>query len=105
MSKLINSQKAGIIAGAQTHATDTGSSEVQIAVLTVEIRNLTEHLKTNKKDHSSRRGLLRKVGTRKTLLNNILKKDRVTYVRVCKQNQIKLNSTIRATEVEDTAKA
>ena len=53
----------------QRHERDTGSSEVQIAVLTKEIEMLTEHLKANKKDHSSRYGLIRKVNTRRSLLD------------------------------------
>jgi small subunit ribosomal protein S15 len=67
-SKIIQAKKPAIIAKAQTHKKDTGSTEVQIAVLTQEILNLTEHLKVNPKDFSSRRGLLRKVGNRRSLL-------------------------------------
>jgi len=61
-------KKAQIIKKFATHENDTGSSEVQIALLTEEIKNLTEHLKTHKKDFSSRRGLLRKVSERRKLL-------------------------------------
>ena len=57
----------------QRHERDTGSSEVQIAVLTKEIESLTEHLKANKKDHSSRYGLIRKVNTRRSLLDYVIK--------------------------------
>lgn len=60
--------KAGIIAKYSKKDGDTGSSEVQIALLTEQIKVLTEHLKTNKKDHSSRLGLLKMVGKRKRLL-------------------------------------
>lgn len=67
-SKIMQSKKPAIIAKAQIHKTDSGSAEVQIAFLTAEILNLTEHLKINPKDFSSRRGLLRKVGNRKSLL-------------------------------------
>ena len=57
------------------HEGDTGSPEVQIAVLTRRIADLTEHLKTHKKDHHSRRGLLKMVGHRRNLLNYLMKKD------------------------------
>ena len=58
---------------------DTGSPEVQIAVLTARIAELTEHLKTNKKDHHSRRGLLKMVGKRRGLLNYLMKVDIERY--------------------------
>ena len=58
-----------------THEGDTGSPEVQIAVLTYRINSLTEHLKVNKKDHHSRRGMLKMVGHRRNLLNYLQKKD------------------------------
>lgn len=59
--------------------TDTGSAEVQIALLTDRIRHLTEHLKVHKKDHASRRGLLSMVGRRSTLLKYLKKKDQARY--------------------------
>ncbi|HOA79824.1 MAG TPA: 30S ribosomal protein S15 [Defluviitaleaceae bacterium] len=58
---------------------DTGSPEVQIALLTYRINHLTEHLKTHKKDHHSRRGLLKMVGQRRGLLNYLMKKDIERY--------------------------
>ena len=61
---------------------DSGSAEVQVAILTERIRNLTEHLKTHKKDHHSRRGLLKMVGHRRNLLNYLKKKDVERY-RAC----------------------
>ena len=61
-------RKAEIIKTYATHEGDTGSPEVQIALLTERINNLTEHLKVNKKDHHSRRGLLKMVGHRRNLL-------------------------------------
>ena len=61
--------KAEIIAKYATHEGDTGSPEVQIALLTWRINHLTEHLKTHKKDHHSRRGLLQMVGSRRSQLN------------------------------------
>lgn len=60
----------------KTHATDTGSPEVQVAILTQNITNLTDHLRTHKKDHHSRRGLLKMVGQRRKLLA-YLKKNHV----------------------------
>jgi small subunit ribosomal protein S15 len=67
--------KASIIAKFQRSEGDTGSPEVQIAILSEQIKTLTEHLKTNKKDHSSRLGLLKMVGKRKRLLNYLKKTD------------------------------
>ena len=61
---------------------DTGSAEVQIAILTEEIKNLTEHLKEHKHDHHSRRGLLKKVGQRRSMLNYLAKKDVARYREV-----------------------
>ena len=58
---------------------DTGSSEVQIALLTERINELTEHLKVHKKDNHSRRGILKMVGKRRNLLNYLAKKDEATY--------------------------
>lgn len=62
-------KKNEIIQSNKTHETDTGSPEVQIAILTERINQLTEHLKIHKKDHHSRRGLLKMVGQRRALLN------------------------------------
>ena len=67
--------KTAIIAANATHEGDTGSPEVQIAILTEKIRNLTEHLKVNPKDFHSRRGLQMMVGKRRNLLNYLTKKD------------------------------
>ena len=75
-------QKAEVIAANRTHETDTGSPEVQIAILTKRINDLTGHLKTHKKDHHSRRGLLKMVGHRRNLLNYLKKKDVERY-RAC----------------------
>ena len=62
-------QKTEVIVNNRIHETDTGSPEVQIAILTTRINDLTEHLKIHKKDHHSRRGLLKMVGHRRNLLN------------------------------------
>ena len=63
---------------------DTGSVEVQVAILTEEINNLTEHLKEHQKDFHSRRGLLKKVGRRRSLLNYLAKKDITRYREIIK---------------------
>lgn len=68
-------EKQEIITTYCTHEGDTGSPEVQIAILTSRINTLTEHLKVNKKDHHSRRGMLKMVGHRRNLLNYLQKKD------------------------------
>ena len=71
--------KQNIIASARVHDTDTGSPEVQVALLTARINHLTEHLKANKNDHHSRRGLLKMVGKRRKLLDYLAKKDIERY--------------------------
>ena len=71
--------KQNIIASARVHDTDTGSPEVQVALLTARINHLTEHLKANKNDHHSRRGLLKMVGKRRSLLDYLMKKDIERY--------------------------
>lgn len=68
-------RKHEIIENFKTHATDTGSSEVQIALLSERITYLTEHFKIHKKDHHSRRGLLKLVGQRRRLLNYLKQQD------------------------------
>lgn len=68
-------QKTEIITSYATHEGDTGSPEVQIAILSKRIADLTEHLKVNKKDHHSRRGMLKMIGHRRNLLNYLQKKD------------------------------
>lgn len=71
--------KKSIIDQYATHEGDTGSPEVQIAILTYRINNLTEHLKSNNKDHHSRRGLLKMVGHRRNLLNYLMNTDIERY--------------------------
>ena len=66
---MVKEQKQEIISKYKIHENDTGSPEVQIAILTQRINHLTDHLKTHKKDHHSRRGLLKMVGQRRGLLN------------------------------------
>ena len=72
---LTKQDKKKIVRDFETHEGDTGSPEVQIALLTRKINDLTEHLKTHKKDHASRRGLLKMVGNRSALLKYVNKKD------------------------------
>ncbi|MBQ8236445.1 MAG: 30S ribosomal protein S15 [Clostridia bacterium] len=72
-------EKQALIEQYATHPGDTGSPEVQIAVLTCRINQLTEHLKVNQKDHHSRRGMLKMVGHRRNLLGYLQKKDIERY--------------------------
>lgn len=89
MSKTINARKSSIISKHQIHDTDKGSPEVQIALLTTEITNLTSHLKTAPKDFSSRRGLLRKVGRRRSLLRYLSSMSQARYKKVLNVNTLK----------------
>ena len=68
-------KKQAVIEEYKTHENDTGSPEVQVAILTERIRELTEHLKVHKKDFHSRRGLLKMVGSRRRLLRYLMNKD------------------------------
>ncbi|KOO46571.1 30S ribosomal protein S15 [Priestia koreensis] len=72
-------RKNELIAEYKTHESDTGSAEVQIAILTEQINNLNEHLRTHKKDHHSRRGLLKMVGKRRNLQTYLRNKDITRY--------------------------
>jgi len=76
---MLKDEKTEIIKAYAMHEGDTGSSEVQIAVLTKRINDLTEHLRSHKKDHHSRRGLLKMVGTRRSLLNYLQNTDIERY--------------------------
>ena len=82
---LTKEKKAELVAKFGKDATDTGSIEVQIAILTEEINTLTEHFKEHAKDHHSKRGLLRKVGQRRSLLNYLAKNDINAYREVIKK--------------------
>jgi small subunit ribosomal protein S15 len=79
MSEITDRQKPGVIEEHRLHDTDTGSPEVQIALLTQRINHLTEHLKVHKKDFHSRRGLLMLVGRRRRLLDYVRKNDVERY--------------------------
>lgn len=82
---LSTSEKTKVIAGLQQHKKDTGSPEVQVAIFTEQIKQLTEHLKSHKKDNHSRRGLLKMVGKRRSLLNYLSKSDPNRYQDVVKK--------------------
>ena len=73
----------------QTHDGDTGSSDVQVAVLSKKIEALTEHLKTHRKDHSSRYGLIKMVNERRRLLDYLKKKDEKRYQELIKALKIR----------------
>ena len=76
---LTQERKQTLISDYQVHETDTGSADVQVAMLSDRINQLTTHLKANKKDHASRRGLLKMIGRRKRLLAYIQKQDYSRY--------------------------
>ena len=78
-------RKQEIIAEYRRDDKDTGSSEVQIAILTEEINTLTEHFKVHKQDNHSKRGLLHKVGQRKSLLNYLIENDVTRYRKIVKE--------------------
>ena len=82
-------EKANIVKTFQRGAKDVGSSEVQIALLTARIKELTEHMKINKKDFSSQRGLVALVNKRKKLLKYLSGKNHKTYLSVCEKLQIR----------------
>jgi len=89
MPMLSVKKKANVIKKYQTHEGDTGSSQVQIAILTAEIEEIVGHLKTHAKDHSSRRGLLRKVSSRRNLMRYLKKEDQASYEELVKKLKIK----------------
>ena len=76
---MLKEEKTALIKQYASHEGDTGSSEVQIALLTKRINDLTDHLKNHKKDHHSRRGLFKMIGKRISLLNYLMKKDIERY--------------------------
>ena len=75
-------QKTATVEKYRTHATDTGSAQVQVAILTENINYLTDHFRTHAKDHHSRRGLLKMVGKRKRLLNYLKRTDLEGYRKI-----------------------
>ncbi len=96
-------KKLAIIKKFQVHKGDTGSNEVQIAILAAEIDELAQHLKTHPKDHSSRRGLLRKVSSRRNLMRYLKKENPKSYedlVKKLKIKQVRTISKLDGTSVE-----
>lgn len=98
---LDKAKKAKLIKKYQTHEGDTGSSEVQIAILTAEIEELVEHLKAHSKDHSSRRGLLRKVGERRRLLRYLKKENPTSFEDLVKKLKLKQAKAFEKMDTED----
>lgn len=98
---LSKEQKLKLIESFRIHATDTGSPEIQIAILSEEIKMLTGHLQAHKKDHSSRRGLLRKVAERRRLLKYLFREDVKRFEALT--SRIKVNTAFITTPVDTTA--
>ena len=90
---LSKKEKDAIIKKFQTHKDDTGSPEVQIAVLTKEIEQVSEHLKIHRKDNHSRRGLLKMVGNRRRLLRYLKGEDVKRYEKIADKLKIKRDAT------------
>lgn len=87
-------KKEEIIKKFKTHKNDTGSSEVQIAILTEEVKELTEHLKLHKKDFSSRRGLVKKLNQRKKLLRFLERDNDISFEKLIKKLNIKITKAV-----------
>ncbi len=96
--------KEKIIKKYQTHPSDTGSSQVQIAILSAEIEELTGHLKKHKHDFSSRRGLLRKVSERRRLLKYLQKEDEQAFIDLAKKIKLRIANKMLADEEEKKLK-
>lgn len=95
--------KQKVIEKFKTHENDTGSSEVQIAILSYEIKELAEHLKVHKKDYSSRRGLLRKVGERRRLMRYLKKENLKSFEEIIKKLKFKQARQLGKPEEEHKA--
>jgi small subunit ribosomal protein S15 len=89
---LTKKEKDAIIKKFQTHKDDTGSPEVQVAILTKEIEQVSEHLKVHRKDNHSRRGLLKMVGNRRRLLRYLRSEDEKRYDKLT--DKLKLKKTV-----------
>lgn len=96
--------KEKIIKKFRVHDTDTGSPQVQIAILTEEIKELTEHLKKHKHDFSSRRGLLKKVGERRKLLKYLQKESAEQFLDLAEKLKLKIAIRLREEEEEEKKK-
>lgn len=92
--------KQRVISRFKVHDTDTGSPQVQIAILTEEITQLTTHLKMHKQDHSSRRGLLRKVGERRRLLKYLQREDEKSFIELATKLKLKIAKKMMEEEEE-----
>ncbi len=92
--------KQRIINKFKVHENDTGSTQVQIAILTEEIKQLTEHLQRHKHDHSSRRGLLKKVGERRRLLKYLQKEDEKSFIDLSLKLKLKIAKKMMDDEEE-----
>jgi len=88
---LSKKQKQNVIDKFKTHATDTGSPQVQIAILTAEVKDLTKHLRMHKKDFSSRRGLVKKVVERRRLLKYLEREDSKEYKKLVEVLKIRVS--------------
>lgn len=93
-------KKQKIINKFKTHEKDTGSAEVQIAILTEEIKELTKHLQEHKQDHSSRRGLLKKLGERKRLLRYLNAENTESYDNLVKELKLRVSRKFQEREEE-----
>ncbi|MBT6690981.1 30S ribosomal protein S15 [Candidatus Parcubacteria bacterium] len=93
-------KKQRVIEKFKTHKSDTGSAEVQVAILTEEIKELTKHLRENKKDFSSRRGLLAKVSLRHRLLRYLEREDEKRFIKLVKALKLKMSKKVRLEEEE-----
>jgi small subunit ribosomal protein S15 len=89
MSDKIDAAKPGLIAERRLHGTDTGSPEVQVALLTARINHLTAHVQVHKKDHHSRRGLLKLVGQRRRMLDYVRANDMQRYRDIVAANGLR----------------
>jgi small subunit ribosomal protein S15 len=96
--------KERVIKKFRTHETDTGSPQVQIAILTEEIKELTEHLKKHKHDFSSRRGLLKKVGERRKLLKYLQKESAEQFQELAEKLKLKIAQKMHEEEEEEKKK-
>ena len=102
MHAMLNKQKKQrLIKKYQTHEGDTGSTEVQIAILSAEIDELAEHLKAHHKDHSSRRGLLRKVGERRKLLKYLQRENATSFEDLVKKLKLKQAKQFESDDLVD----
>jgi len=105
-SMLSQRKKQQIITKFKTHETDTGSAEVQIAILSEEIKDLTKHLQQHKHDHSSRRGLLKKVGERRRLMRYLEVENNSSYEKLIKELGLKpTNKAKREEEIKKVLEA